>query len=361
MYHRPPSRRASTAPTSQHGYRPREWAGQSLGAILAAYRETYGKSVEDVAQDLCIRRAHVRALEDEQYSNLPELSYSAGFVRSYAKYLGLPPEEMVSRFRETYRQLDRNAPKGRQDANLLSVATVPYSPRWPSFAVLAIAAVLLGSSYMVMAAYTAATNTLSVSEDADPSVELIQAAPLAPVIHEYAPEDDVVISFEIETADVESAAAGQAQSQAANDSTGSTGFIETVDVTAPVDQIVVYGIAVPQARPVVINQTPQTLESVNQFHRVVIAATGRAYITLADQHDGVPFLRSEYQRGDKYLVPDDKTVRLMSQNLDRLEIIIDGQAYRVAPAIAALNEPLILNPDVLPGSSQLIRIDDLDL
>ena len=72
------------------------------------------------------------------------------------------------------------------------------------------------------------------------------------------------------------------------------------------------------------------------------------------------FLRSEYQRGDKYPVPDGKIVRLMSQDIDRLQITIDGVSYRVAPAIAALNEPLVLDPDTLPLTSQLIRIEDTE-
>ena len=98
---------------------------------------------------------------------MPEISYAAGFVRSYAKYLGLPAEEMVGRFRESYREhAHARAPLPRVDA-LHQAATMAYSPRWPSFAVLIIAALLLGTSYMVMSAYTAATNPRPVSDQAE--------------------------------------------------------------------------------------------------------------------------------------------------------------------------------------------------
>ena len=39
-------------------------------------------------------------LEDGRYDELPARPYAIGFVRSYAKYLGLPVDDMVARFRE---------------------------------------------------------------------------------------------------------------------------------------------------------------------------------------------------------------------------------------------------------------------
>ena len=58
MYHRTAQQRAARSPdpmsvTDRYGFRSREWAGQSLGTILTAYREAYGKSVQDEAQALC--------------------------------------------------------------------------------------------------------------------------------------------------------------------------------------------------------------------------------------------------------------------------------------------------------------------
>ena len=163
MYQRPQNPVAT--PNSQYGFQSHEWAAEALGTIFTSYREAYGKSIDDVAQDLCLRRAHVRALESGHYADLPVASYSTGFVRSYAKYLGLPAEEMVTRFRNglsAQTQPNKSAIPGYNSR--IAAGTVAYSPRWPSFAVLVIAALLLGASYLVMSAYTRAVNPTQIED-----------------------------------------------------------------------------------------------------------------------------------------------------------------------------------------------------
>ena len=85
-------------------------------------------------------------------------------MRSYAKYLGLP-EEMVTRFRNglsAQTQPNKSAIPGYNPR--IAAGTVAYSPRWPSFAVLVIAALLLGASYLVMSAYTRAVNPTQIED-----------------------------------------------------------------------------------------------------------------------------------------------------------------------------------------------------
>ena len=79
---------------------PYEWNAYPLAAILKAYREAYGLDLPEVSEHLRIRTHYLSMLEDGRYDELPARPYAIGFVRSYAKYLGLPVEEMVERFRE---------------------------------------------------------------------------------------------------------------------------------------------------------------------------------------------------------------------------------------------------------------------
>ena len=351
------SRRTSVA-QSQYGYRTREWAGQSLGAILVAYREAYGKSLEEAAQDLCIRRADLRALEGGSYSDLPEFSYASGFVRSYAKYLGLPAEEMVSRFRECYAdQADRNLlqPRVRRPQ---SSAIIDYSPRWPSFAVLVIAASLLGASYLVMAAYTAATNP---SVAPDPRLRLVNEQNQSNEVESEAvapdPLDGLGIIFELDQdGEIPITIIDETTIDPAVDPTAEPIIVVEELIPNP-GQVAVYGIPIPQPRPDMMDVRSQPLQPAELRHRVVIRATGRVHLTLLDHETRTPFLRTEYQRGDAYKVPNDKIVRLLSTDVDRLELVIDGVPYQVAPAIAALNDPLILDPDAIVGTTQIIPID----
>lgn len=64
------------------------------GAALRAEREKRNLTVEDVAQQLKIGPRQIRALENGDIDSLPHQAYAKGFIRSYAAWLGLTPEEL---------------------------------------------------------------------------------------------------------------------------------------------------------------------------------------------------------------------------------------------------------------------------
>ncbi len=70
-----------------------------VGAQLRAARERNGWTLADVSASLRIRYVHLLALEEGRTGELPGLTYAVGFVRSYAKLLGLDPDEMSRRLR----------------------------------------------------------------------------------------------------------------------------------------------------------------------------------------------------------------------------------------------------------------------
>jgi cytoskeleton protein RodZ len=67
-----------------------------VGARLRAAREEQGLSVGDVAQRLKFAPRQIEALEADQYVALPGLTFVRGFVRSYAKLLGLDGTPLVA-------------------------------------------------------------------------------------------------------------------------------------------------------------------------------------------------------------------------------------------------------------------------
>jgi len=71
-----------------------------VGAFLREARESTGRTVVDVAQNLRIRRVYLEAIEDGRYDELPGATYAVGFVRSYAAYLRLDAPTLVARFKE---------------------------------------------------------------------------------------------------------------------------------------------------------------------------------------------------------------------------------------------------------------------
>ena len=67
----------------------------SFGARLAAAREKERLSVGDMAARLRLHVNQVRAIEGENLAQLPEPAYVRGFVRSYARSLGLDPAPLI--------------------------------------------------------------------------------------------------------------------------------------------------------------------------------------------------------------------------------------------------------------------------
>jgi len=80
-------------------YGPMVDSAPTLGAALKAAREFQGLDLEDLAQSTRIRKNYLSALEDMRMEDLPSRPFTLGYVRSYAKVLGLDPDAAVQRFR----------------------------------------------------------------------------------------------------------------------------------------------------------------------------------------------------------------------------------------------------------------------
>lgn len=71
----------------------------SIGAELKKARCARNISVDDLANELCISKRYVSALEADQYDSLPEGPFALGFLRSLCDYLKLDTDLMVDRLK----------------------------------------------------------------------------------------------------------------------------------------------------------------------------------------------------------------------------------------------------------------------
>lgn len=62
-------------------------------------REQRELSVENVADMLRISKDYIIAIEEKDYHALPEKVYAIGFIRSYARFLGIDAESTVSEYK----------------------------------------------------------------------------------------------------------------------------------------------------------------------------------------------------------------------------------------------------------------------
>jgi cytoskeleton protein RodZ len=68
---------------------------ESVGAKLRAARLARGMSVDEIAQTTKLPKGSLELLENDAYNALPALVFVRGFVRAYARTVGLDGDELV--------------------------------------------------------------------------------------------------------------------------------------------------------------------------------------------------------------------------------------------------------------------------
>lgn len=81
-----------------------------IGQALREARLANGIDLAEAQRVTKIRTTYLQALEEERWQVLPGPSYVRGFLRTYAKYLGLDADEIVSRYRGEHREEEAPGP-----------------------------------------------------------------------------------------------------------------------------------------------------------------------------------------------------------------------------------------------------------
>jgi len=76
----------------------------TIGGVLRQAREAAGLSLHDVAHRTKVRPGLLTLIEADEHDALPALTYSIGFVRAYARTVGLDPVACGERYREESRK-----------------------------------------------------------------------------------------------------------------------------------------------------------------------------------------------------------------------------------------------------------------
>ncbi len=92
-----------TVPPKQRPARPRPWEQgsadtASFGRWLRRQREVRKIALREVAETTNISIRYLEALEDDRFEALPAPVFAKGFLREYARYVGLDPDEVVNNY-----------------------------------------------------------------------------------------------------------------------------------------------------------------------------------------------------------------------------------------------------------------------
>jgi hypothetical protein len=91
-------RHADAAAVPEDGPRGFDDYDVSLGDLMRGERATLGKSLLDVQRELRIKASYIAAIENRDVAAFDTPSFIAGYVRSYARYLGMEPDAAYARF-----------------------------------------------------------------------------------------------------------------------------------------------------------------------------------------------------------------------------------------------------------------------
>ena len=116
-----------------------------FGERLRRQREMRGVSLEEISKSTKIGTRSLKAIEDEDFEKLPGGIFNKGFVRAYARFLGLDEEQIVGDFEEAW-----NAYEAERTPQVFAVPeeeTKPSSSGWGWISVLVIVFAGIGGWY----------------------------------------------------------------------------------------------------------------------------------------------------------------------------------------------------------------------
>ncbi|MBN2140088.1 MAG: helix-turn-helix domain-containing protein [Desulfovibrionaceae bacterium] len=129
-----------------------------MGVLLKRERERLGLSIKQVTDETKISRRIVTALEEGDREHLPHPVYVKGFVKNYARLLGLDPEQMAKVVEREFALQDDEDEEFVQAPEQIGPADVPKAgsrlslkgPSWASLLLIGLFVLVLAAMVMYM-------------------------------------------------------------------------------------------------------------------------------------------------------------------------------------------------------------------
>ena len=98
-----------------------------VGYTLRQERERQDLSIDDIEQGTSIRALYIEAIENGEYDKLPGAIYTKGFIKNYAKFLGMDAEAAANEFANDMAELnaEAEAEQAKQAAEAAQISETP--------------------------------------------------------------------------------------------------------------------------------------------------------------------------------------------------------------------------------------------
>lgn len=289
---------------------------ETVGRDLRAARLRRGDEIAQVSRALKIRKDHLEALEEDRLEDLPGKTYAIGFVRSYARHLGLDTDQYVERFKQEIS--GRADEHSREPAPIHQEEGRHYLPHgWRIIAGIVI--LLLGYGvWHLMAPSGDSSQQVPPPPVLNPPKPKPKPAP-QPIV---APPQTATPSPAADASPTAPAASAPDQQAAATPPPAAgakTPATSTTQMAAPP-----VGARASAAQAAVPAETNQAFGGANANSRVVLRARGPVRVTVKAP-DGSTLLNRDLQAGDTYRVPNEPGMTLATSDGGALEMDVDGK------------------------------------
>jgi len=330
---------------------------EGVGHSLKVVRERRSLALTDVSARLRIRRPYLEAIEDGRFGELPGAVYVSGFLRQYAEFLGLDPDQVLKSY-----QAESDGAVQRTVLNFPMPRPEERTPRvWLVVGALVLAVVVYALWYRHQEALRVGQDLIqavpSRLADLVPSPQPIAPA-AAPIVLPPPPAQTVqapaaqppAIPAPATPAPTVQSPASVAQApaapppaavspapvaQAPNTTTPSTPAPAASTPAAPPAQSA--------AAPVA--EAPASYGAATAG-RIRVEATAPAWIQVRGPNNEQIFTRL-LNAGERYQVPDRSGLTLLTGNAGGVRIVVDGQPVPPLGAEGEVKRGISLDPERL--------------
>jgi cytoskeleton protein RodZ len=314
---------------------------ETVGQDLRAARLRRGDEIAAVSRALKIRKDHLEALEEDRVEDLPGKTYAIGFVRSYARHLGLDAAQYVERFKQDI--------SGRPDESQREPAPIHQDERRLPYGWRVIAGVVI-----LLLAY-GGYHLLSSGGEA------VQPTPPAPVLNPprppapapkpvVAPVQEAVPSPAVDGA-MPGAAPAAAPAATPNGQQATALPPPAAGSPSPATRATPLTTTSPVATQAAVPAVPAASSGTvygqqNRGSRVVLRARGDSRVTVRSD-DGTLYLNRDLKAGDVYQVPNTPGLNVALGDAGAVEVDLDGIALGRAGQQAQVLGRMSLDPQSL--------------
>ncbi|HTI86960.1 MAG TPA: RodZ domain-containing protein [Alphaproteobacteria bacterium] len=324
--------------------------GSAVGRELRESREALGITIPQLADALRIRAAHIAALEEGRFNDLPGRPYAFGFARSIARHLGLDPEVVAARLRDevmgTSAPVELVFPESTEDKRLSRTGWVLIS----------LVAVVVAYGGWIMVGNRTDNAPAEFSSDAPPTHQVPETVVQAPAAEPSAAQPNET------TPSAQAGAQPSDATPAGTDATsappGQSPAAPRADAKAPASaapQTATPSTAAPAESTDEVDSTPEPTDvssapAATSAARIVISARQEAWVQIQGSNGTTVFART-MRAGETYPVPDQRGLRLTTGNAGGIDIVVDGKPTPSLGGVGSVKRNVSLDPNRLKSGA----------